>query len=202
MEKTKELKISAENAISAYNNTDASGKELLEHLFGKELFEPKDIKERVKTYEDACLVLGIEPRDFGSMRMVEVDEDGDMVDDEVVKFMPDEIAYFKLKTITRALNEGWKPKFDGEERRWYPYFYIYTKEEYDRLSEDKKKECRVVGRADHNANVFGGVVYAFAYHAWSSSYSSYGSRLAFKSEELAEYCGKQFIDLWVDFLLK
>ena len=202
MEKTKELKISAENAISAYNNTDASGKELLEHLFGKELFEPKDIKERVKTYEDACLVLGIEPRDFGSMRMVEVDEDGDMVDDEVVKFMPDEIAYFKLKTIARALNEGWKPKFDGEEYRWYPYFYLYTKEEYDRLSEDNKKECRVVGRASCHAYVLGGVVYAVALFAWSYSYAVSGSRLAFKSEELAEYCGKQFIDLWVDFLLK
>ena len=201
MEKTKELKISAENAISAYNNTDDNGKELLEHLFGKEVFV-HDIKDRVKTYEDACLVLGIEPRDFGSMRMVEVDEDGDMVDDEVVKFMPDEIAYFKLKTIARALNEGWKPKFDGEEYRWYPYFYLYTKEEYDRLSEDNKKECRVVGRANHDANVYGGVVVASADHAWSHSYTHHGSRLAFKSEELAEYCGKQFIDLWVDFLLK
>ena len=28
----KELKISAENALAAYNNTDANGRELLEHL--------------------------------------------------------------------------------------------------------------------------------------------------------------------------
>lgn len=202
MEKTKELKISAENALKAYNATDANGKELLEHLFGREVFAPKNIMERVKTYEDACEVLGIEPKDFGAMRFVEVDSEGEMKSCEVLKFMPDEIAYFKLKTIAAALNEGWKPRFDGEERRWYPYFYIYTKEEYDRLDEDDKKECRVVGRAHSDASVGGGVVYAHASYAWSYSRAHYGSRLAFSTEELAEYCGKQFIDLWVDFLLK
>ena len=197
----KELKISAENALKAYNATDANGKELLEHLFGKEVFAPKNIMERVKTYEDACEVLGIEPKDFGAMRFVEVDSEGEMKSREVLKFMPDEIAYFKLKTIAAALNEGWKPKFDGEERRWYPYFYIYTKEEYDRLDEDEKKDCRVVGRASYNASVYGGVVYAYAYYAWSGSGTYVGSRLAFRTEELAEYCGKQFIDIWMDFLI-
>lgn len=29
----KELKISAENALAAYNNTDANGRELLKHLY-------------------------------------------------------------------------------------------------------------------------------------------------------------------------
>ena len=28
-----------------------------------------------------------------------------------------------------------------------------------------------------------------------------GSRLALKSEELADYCGKQFIELWKEMLL-
>lgn len=27
-----------------------------------------------------------------------------------------------------------------------------------------------------------------------------GSRLAFKTRELAEYCGKQFMDIWCDYL--
>ena len=28
-----------------------------------------------------------------------------------------------------------------------------------------------------------------------------GSRLALKSEELADYCGKQFVELWKEMLL-
>jgi len=44
------------------------------------------------------------------------------------------------------------------------------------------QRCRVVGRASNNANVYGGVVYAFAHYAWSYSYASYGSRLAFRGQ--------------------
>lgn len=194
MEKNKKLEISAENALNAYNNTDANGRELLEHLFGKELFEPKNIMEMVKTFEDAVKVLGDNNASVNQYLFVangpEMDETG-----------KDLLAHLKLRIIAEALNEGWKPKFDGEERRWYPYFYIYTKEEYDRLDEDEKKNCRVVGRAYNNAYVGGGVVCAYANDAWSWSYSSNGSRLAFRTEELAEYCGKQFIDIWMDFLI-
>lgn len=55
---------------------------------------PKDITKRVKTYADACAVLGIEP----------------MNEAVLVKlgFTNDEIAYRKLKTIAEALNEGWR----------------------------------------------------------------------------------------------
>lgn len=190
----KELKISAENALKAYNATDDNGKELLEHLFGREVFAPKNIMERVKTFEDAVKVLGDNNASVNQYLFVangpEMDETG-----------KDLLAYLKLRIIAEALNEGWKPKFDGEERRWYPYFYIYTKEEYDRLDEDEKKDCRVVGRANTSASVGGGVVFAYAHYAWSYSYSYYGSRLAFRTEELAEYCGKQFIDIWMDFLI-
>lgn len=199
MEKNKELKIQANEVINAYKNTDESGKGLLEGLFGVELFKPKDIRERVKTYEDACEVLGIKPGDFGSMRFI--DADGAMKPNLVLKFMPDEIAYFKLKVITKALNEGWKPKFDGNEVRYYPWFWIYTKKEYEALNAEDKKECRVVGRSSNNAVAYGGVAGAGAGYASSYSRTGGGSRLAFKTRELAEYCGKQFLDLWMDFLV-
>lgn len=199
MEKNKELKIQANEVINAYKNTDESGKGLLEGLFGVELFKPKDIRERVKTYEDACEVLGIKPGDFGSMRFI--DADGAMKPNSVLKFMPDEIAYFKLKVITKALNEGWKPKFDGNEVRYYPWFWIYTKKEYEALNAEDKKECRVVGRSYHYAGAHGGVAFANAHYASSRSGAHSGSRLAFRTRELAEYCAKQFLDIWVDFLL-
>lgn len=190
----KELKISAENALKAYNATDDNGKELLEHLFGREVFAPKNIMEKVKTFEDAVDVIGTEHPYIKALKNHQNMFDGADGNEDVD-------AFLKLRIVTAALNEGWKPKFDGDERRWYPYFYIYTKEEYDRLDEDDKKECRVVGRAYNYAYVYGGVVYANANNAWSFSASANGSRLAFRTEELAEYCGKQFIDLWIDFLL-
>jgi hypothetical protein len=188
----KELKISAENALAAYNNTDANGRELLEHLFGKEIFT-QDIKDKVKTFEDAVAILGDEHPLVAQFRVIE--SSFKEADNNLHLF-----AYARLVIIAEALNEGWKPKFDGDECRYYPWFYIYTKKEYEELDEDEKKECRVVGRSYSSASAYGGVVYAYAYYASSYSYPGYGSRLAFKTRELAEYCGKQFIDIWEKFL--
>ena len=188
----KELKISAENALAAYNNTDANGRELLEHLFGKEIFA-QDIKDKVKTFEDAVAILGDEHPLVAQFRVIE--SSFKEADNNLHLF-----AYARLVIIAEALNEGWKPKFDGDECRYYPWFYIYTKKEYDELDEDEKKECRVVGRSNYSANANGGIAYASAYHASSISSTYSGSRLAFKTRELAEYCGKQFIDIWEKFL--
>lgn len=187
----KELKISAENALAAYNNTDANGRELLEHLFGKEIFT-QDIKDKVKTFEDAVAILGDEHPLVAQFRVIE--SSFKEADNNLHLF-----AYARLVIIAEALNEGWKPKFDGDECRYYPWFYIYNKAEYEELDEDEKKECRVVGRSSNDANASGGVVCAYAYVASSYSSTNVGSRLAFKTRELAEYCGKQFIDIWERF---
>ena len=188
----KELKISAENALAAYNNTDANGRELLEHLFGKEIFA-QDIKDKVKTFEDAVAILGDEHPLVAQFRVIE--SSFKEADNNLHLF-----AYARLVIIAEALNEGWKPKFDGDECRYYPWFYIYTKKEYEELDEDEKKDCRVVGRSGSYADARGGVVYANADSASSYSDAYVGSRLAFKTRELAEYCGKQFIDIWEKFL--
>lgn len=185
----KELKISVDNALEAYNNTDANGKKLLENLFGKDIFQPKDIKERVKTFDDAVEILGNNNQAvIDYFEMLEMTCEGDI------------FAFTKLRVIAEALNEEWKPKFDGDECRYYPWFYIYTKEEYEELDEEEKKACRAVGRSNSYSHAYGGLVYALAVNASSYSSSYHGSRLAFKTRELAEYCGKQFIDIWADFL--
>ena len=188
----KELKISAENALAAYNNTDANGRELLEHLFGKEIFA-QDIKDKVKTFEDAVAILGDEHPLVAQFRVIE--SSFKEADNNLHLF-----AYARLVIIAEALNEGWKPKFDGDECRYYPWFYIYTKKEYEELDEDEKKECRVVGRSVGSASAGGGVVCAGAGGASSYSGAGGGSRLALKTRELAEYCGKQFFDIWEKFL--
>lgn len=161
--------------------------------------EPKEddrpVTERIKTFEDACRELG-ENHPFvraynGYAKNIseENKNDGDI------------IAYLKLCIIAAALNEGWKPTFDKDEWRYYPWFYIYTQKEYEELDEDEKKSCRVPLRSGNNANAGGGLVFAYAFNAGSVSSANYGVRLVFKARELAEYCGKQFIDIWADLLI-
>lgn len=184
----KELKISADDALKAYKNADKYGKKILEDLFGKEFYKI-DIKERVKCFGGAITALGMDNqavKDYYAIARKTSTEDI--------------IAFAKLRVIAEALNEGWKPKFDGDECRYYPWFYIYTKAEYEELDEDEKKDCRVVGRSYTDAFAYSGVVCVGAFDASSGSVTGFGSRLAFKTRELAEYCGKQFIDIWERFL--
>lgn len=182
-----QVTISKKNILNAYNQASGEQKALLENMFGKDMFQPQDIKERVKTFDDAVAILGND-----NQAVIDYYAIADKTCTE------DILAFAKLRVIAEALNEGWKPKFDGDECRYYPWFYVYTKEEYEKLDEDEKKECRVVGRSDINSIAGGGLVYAYVYYA--SSYSFGSSRLAFKTRELAEYCGKQFIDIWEKFI--
>lgn len=186
-----QVTISKENILNAYNQASGEQKALLENMFGKDMFQPQDIKERVKTFDDAVVILGND-----NQAVIDYYAIADKTCTE------DILAFAKLRVIAEALNEGWKPKFDGDECRYYPWFYIYTKEEYEELDKDEKKACRVVGRSSYSSGAYGGLVCASASNASSSSISNNGSRLAFKTRELAEYCGKQFIDIWEKFLFE
>lgn len=188
-----QINIQKENVLNAYKNGNQDQKALLENLFGKDIFQPKDIKERVKTFEDACGELGNEHPFVKSYEKYVNTASGEEAD---------VIAYLKLRIIAAALNEGWKPTFDSDECRYYPWFYIYTKEEYEELVKDEETLCRVPLRSYSGAYANGGLVYAYANYAGSNSVSYHGVRLAFKTKELAEYCGKQFIDIWADLLIE
>lgn len=191
-----EMKISVENAIKAYNGADANGKKMLEALFGKEVFQPKDIRERIKTFEDACNALG---EDNPLVLLYDVFQN-ELATTESRIGDTDVLAYLKLRIIVAALNEGWVPQFTVDEYRWYPWFWLYTKEEWDNLDADVKKYGRVLGRSNDGGVVPGGLAFAGANLASSTSPNG-GSRLAFKSEDLAVYCGQQFVDIWFDFLI-
>lgn len=182
------IQIEISKLVKAYNNGDASVKAALVALHGEEIFESK-ITDRIKTFEDALEALGEEHPSVVAYRAIEdIDEcSGDIE------------AYLKLRIITEVLNEGWKPKFTDDEWRYYPWYYVYSKEEWDKMTPQQKS--RVVGRSYNYANAHGGLVYAYAVYASSSSNANGGSRLAFKSEELAKYAGKQFIEIYADYLL-
>ena len=187
--KLNNLTISRENAIAAYDNTNDAGRELLENLFGKEVF--KDITERVKTFADACKVLGSKHPYVEQYVATEAAFRGE-------EKTGDFLSYLKLRIINAALNEGWKPQFTEDECRYYPWFKFYTQKEIDKMSDDEKG--RVVGRASNYSYAFGGLAYAGAGYASSGSNGYFGSRLAFKTRELADYAGRQFVELYADFV--
>lgn len=156
----KTLQIEESKARSIYKTASSELKIMLEDTFGKEFFSQK-VTERIKTYEDACVELGITPIDE-SIRS----SNG---------FTKDEIAYRKIKTITEALNEGWVPDWtDENQKKWTPFFY---------------------------PNSSSGFVFANTLYHYSSATAASGLRLCFKSDELATYVGKQFVELYKEFIL-
>ena len=81
-------------------------------------------------------------------------------------------AHLKIQIIAKALNEGWYPNWnDTNEYKYYPWFKASP-----------------------------GVGFSFSDYDFALTRSTVGSRLCFKSRDLAEYAGKQFIDIYNQFL--
>lgn len=142
--------------------------------------KPQNVMERIKTFEDAVVEL--------SNRAMNGDKDAGKLLDEwkIIIFSAnskDLLAYLKLRIITYILNEGWKPKFEENERRYYPWFQLKT------------SPC------GNYANASCGLVCADANRVSTCSSTDCGSRLVFKSRELAEYAGKQFCEIYEEYCL-
>ena len=150
-----------------------------------------DVRERIKTFEDAYNELGIK---HPLVRAY------DCWENEGLYGKHDIEAYIKLRIITAALNEGWEPKFTSDENRWFPWFWLYTQEDIDRMDEEEK--ARVVFRSNSYAYTYGGVSFAYAGSDSAGVYANYGCRLAFKTKELADYAGKQFVEIYADLNFK
>ena len=181
-----EIKITTEKVREAYKKGNDCVKGVLQNLFGEEVCAPKNVMDRVKTFEDACIETGTDIQAFN----------------EITKNLDEHVVtYMKLSIIVKALNEDDKfPYFTKEEWRYYPYFWLYTKDEYEKMNtKDREKVSRVLFRSDGGACSGGGVADA---DAWSVAAllrwdGLVGARLVFRTRELALYAGKQFIDLYV-----
>lgn len=157
-----------------------------ELIKNRSIMNEKELMNRIKTLEDAMEITG-------------------MSLPEVENLPKDVIAYMKLRIIAAALNGlnaetlAEFPKFKWGEWRWFPCFYVFSQEEIESMDESEK--ALVLARSYGSSNTDGGVAYANAHNDASYSGSDYGSRLALKSRNLAEYAGKQFIEIWADFLM-
>ncbi|WP_286753895.1 MULTISPECIES: hypothetical protein [Sphingobacterium] len=119
----------------------------------------------------------VEPKIFNSYKDIKTIDDAcaalgiDLVIflDGIKNLTPDTNAYEQLKVVVRALNGGEHMDYkDEDEYKYFPYF-------------------NSVGSASG---------FSFRDCGYGHSDSSVGSRLAYKSREIAEYAGKQFIGLY------
>ena len=79
-------------------------------FFGKDFFE-LEITGRIKTYEDACTELGINPLDETKLIGLGLSKH--------------DIVYAKLTTVVEALNEGWVVEvYDRTSYGWVPSFCL------------------------------------------------------------------------------
>lgn len=85
-------------------------------------------------------------------------------------------AYHQLTIIARVLNEGWEPDYsDSNQYKYYPYFVW-------------------------NDSASGGSGFSFCDYYYGRDFSKVGSRLVFKSSELAAFAGKKFLSIYNQFL--
>jgi hypothetical protein len=83
------------------------------------------------------------------------------------------LAHAQLVIIVEALNNGWKPNWkDSSEYKYYPWFDMSS-----------------------------GSGLALRHVVFRNSDTCVGSRLCFKSRELAEYAAKQFRKLYKEYFL-
>lgn len=166
-------------------------------LVDEEVKADRPVTERIKTFEDACVALN-KRAEAGDETAGDLLADYESNRDNIS--CKEMLACMKLFIIVAALNEGWEPKFAKGEYRYYPWFYLYTKEQYDELDDEEKGRCVLRSGFSTYANC--GFVYVNANDDASYSSSVSGSRLAFRTRELAAYAGMQFIEEWADFMFK
>lgn len=147
----------------------------------------------IKTYEDACEALSVEPifnEPNPIMNLYGVEYEVE----------PHIIALMKLETISRALwGKDWMPEPDasGSKLFYYPVFALYTQQEIENMDEDERGGLL-------SASAYGGAVAGFGYLyadvRSSTAGADIGFRLCQETREKALYFGKQFLELWAEYL--
>lgn len=198
MSENKEITITRANYDAAYALADEPMRKVLAALVGAENKTAKAVPTlsdytTIRSYEDACEALGIEPTLNKSL----IVRNGDSVEDlfELPKHI---VAQMKLEIICRALWGGKVevyPDPDGNRVYWYPFFALYNKSEIDSMSKEQRGAL-LSASASYGATAGFGCLDASYRSSWT--YASGAFRLCLDTEEKAEYFGKQFIELWAE----
>lgn len=201
MSENKELKITSANYEAAYAMADDNTRKILAVLVGDNETTATPSRPApslsdyttIRSYEDACEALGIEPILNKSLLV----RDGEGIADLFT--LPKHIvAQMKLEIICKALWGGenkCQPTADGSKVWWYPVMALWTPNEISNMSDDER---RALLSALAYAGVYAGFGYLYAYvrSSWSTAGGAF--RLCLDTEEKAEYFGKQFVELWAE----
>lgn len=125
----------------------------------------------IKSFQDACKALGI-TESLPDVSLLPV------------KHQKAIVANYQLTIIAEAVNrdeegKSWHPDWnDYDEYKYYPWFDMET-----------------------YGDALPGSGFAFYDDGFDVAYSHVGSRLCFRSSEIAEYVGKQFLSIYRDAFL-
>lgn len=134
------MKISVDEAKKLYPTAPDWLKEKLDDEFGAETFQAKAYEE-IKTFEDACAQLGIDP--------LTVCNPADTTD---------EAAYKKLKVVVKAVNNGWQPDWNKtDQRKWWPWFRLssgfgFSVSDFDCVSADSGVGSRLCFQTEEKSD--------------------------------------------------
>ena len=183
------IELEATKVAAIYNGSNKEARQAIKEALGDQFSTILPIESRIKTFDDAYNELGEDHplcKEYRTVKYSYLNIIG-----------KDLLAYLQLRIITTVLNEGWEPKFEKGECRWYCWYDLISEDEYECLTEEEKS--RSVLRSGSNSVAYGGLAFASAYSESSLSSAYAGARLAFKNEKLAIYAAQQFIDIYADF---
>ena len=201
MSENKELKITSANYEAAYAMADDNTRKILAVLVGdnEAIATPSrpapslSDYTTIRSYEDACEALGIEPILNKSLLV----RDGEGIADLFT--LPKHIvAQMKLEIICKALWGGenkCQPTADGSKVWWYPVMVLWTPNEISNMSDDERRALLSVYASRGACAGFGSLI-ASDFSSWALADGKF--RLCLDTEEKAEYFGKQFVELWAE----
>lgn len=172
------MEINIENVKAAYKEADAAEKKKLRSLF-LDFDKIFPVTERIKTLVDAI-------RELGSKHpFVENLADLKPGDENLT-------AFAHLRIICAALNDGCVTK--PEDGGFSPKFIFHTADEVKAMNDDIVRHFIYVLEPRFDTDLV-------AVSCPCATFSRSGSCLLLRTPELALYCGQQFIDIWMNYLL-
>lgn len=175
------MEINIEKVRAAYDSADNAGKKMIRELFPN-FTELIPETERIKTLYDACCEIGFDHPFVKNAKQVELLKAYDV----------NLTAFAHLRIICAALNEGWFSKPE-DDTGYFPGFKFFDDTEVKEMNANAvDKLCILESKFDTK------------YVAVDCTYAEMlisENCLLLKTPELAKYCGKQFIDIWMNYLL-
>lgn len=181
------VELEKDSIAMIYINSNPDGKRAIRKELGEQFSEILPVTKRIKSFEEAKAELGV------------AHESVKMYDDLYWKFKSssDLLAFIKLRVIIAALNEEWTLDASEETQFWYPTFRHFSPDELETPGAKEIREDMHM-MTDHSGKPHG-FIYAGTINLSTSAITATTASLTFKSKELAEYAGKQFLKIYADY---